>query len=205
MYFKTMQEYQKLNAAKIKLKAQARYQSNAAKNKLREQARYQKNAQKVKVRCKLDSQKLKAKDHSEQANVLQKMQATYHSHKQAKLDACEKLRQQDPRGRKVLSRAAIKKAISKKFRFGKNHVDVQNHEGKWIKVKGRRFYRVYIAMNHPKRIKLESAVPFYGKARWLVQVSVAFLFFCFPPGGSVCIALNAVESVWQMCACALLA
>ena len=86
-----MQEYQKLNAAKIKLKAQARYQSNAAKNKLR---------------------------------------------KQAKLDACEKLRQEHPRARKVLSRSAIKKAIGKKFRFGKDHVLVQNYEGKWIKVQG---------------------------------------------------------------------
>jgi hypothetical protein len=65
-----------------------------------------------------------------------KMQATYHKRKDAKLDACEKLRQEDPRARKVLSRSAIKKAIGKKFRFGKDHVLVQNSEGKWIKVQG---------------------------------------------------------------------
>ena len=111
------------------------------------------------------------------------MQATYHSHKEAKALASEKLRQQDPRARKVLSRSAIKKAIGKKFRFGKDHVLVQNYEGKWIKVEGRRFYRVYIVINHPKRIKLESAVPFYGKARWLVQVSMAFFIFLFSTGG----------------------
>ena len=118
------------------------------------------------------------------------MEDTYHRHKDAKAVASEKLRQQDPRARKVLSRSAIKKAIGKKFRFGKDHALVQNYEGKWIKVKDRRFFRIYIAVNHPKRIKLESAVPFYGKVRWLVQVSVAFLFFCFP---SVCIVLHCLE------------
>jgi hypothetical protein len=127
----------------------------------------------MKVRCELHPQNFKVKYHSQTAKILRRsttakelmyfkiIQANACKHK---LDACEKLRQQGPRARKVLSRSAIKKAIGKKFRFGKDHVDVQNNEGKWIKVPDRRFYRVYIPINHPKRIKLESVVPFYGKA-----------------------------------------
>jgi hypothetical protein len=63
-------------------------------------------------------------------NNTPKVKTRYHSQKGVKLDACEKLREQDPRGRKVLSRSAIKKTIHSKLRFGKNHVDVQNSEGK---------------------------------------------------------------------------
>ena len=133
-------------------------QQNATKIRLRKQGWYQKKAQKMKVRCKLHSQNFKSKHHSEHTNVLQKGQSTYHSHKEAKEVASEKLRQQDPRARKVMNRKAIKKAIGKKFRFGKDHVLVQNYEGKWIKVEGRRFYRVYIVVNHPKRISFYSSV-----------------------------------------------
>ena len=54
-----MQAYQQKNAAKIKLREQARHQ-----------ARYPQKAQKMKVRCQQHAQKFKAKHHSEQANVL---------------------------------------------------------------------------------------------------------------------------------------
>ncbi len=56
----------------------------------------------------------------------------------------------------------IKKAIHKKFKFVKNYVDVENSKGKWIRVLGPRYFRVYIVINDAKRIRTESTEPFYG-------------------------------------------
>jgi len=102
----------------------------------------------------------------------------YHMQKNLNHDAAERMQKEDPGSCKTLSRSAIKKAISKEFKFGKKHCDVQNYKGKWTKVLGPRNFRVYIAINDTKRIRTESTVPFYGKGRWLVQV-LPNLFFCF--------------------------
>jgi len=81
-----------------------------------------------------------------------------------------------PGSRKTMSRAVIKKQILGKLKLGKNLIKVRNSNGDWIKVRGPRFFRVYIATNNAKRIKQESIVPFYGSKAWLVQVSTMVIF-----------------------------
>ena len=75
-----------------------------------------------------------------------------------------------------MSRAVIKKQILGKLKLGKSLIKVRNIDGDWIKVRGPRLFRVYIAMNNAKSIKQESIVPFYGKKAWLVQVSTMVIF-----------------------------
>ncbi len=122
---------------------------------------------------------------------------------------CEKLREQDPRGRKVLSRSVIKKAIHSKLRFVKNHVEVQNSEGKWIKVTAPRYFRVYITINHTSLESSESSrrCLFTGRLVGLWR-SFHFYFSVFAP-----VWLEAsvyLECSWKMdlnrvtvCVCAL--
>ena len=75
-----------------------------------------------------------------------------------------------------MSLAVIKKQILGKLKLGKNIIKVRNSEGHWIKVRGPRLFRVYIAVNSGKRIKQESIGPFYGSTAWLVQVSIMLIF-----------------------------
>jgi hypothetical protein len=53
---------------------------------------------------------------------------------------------------------------------------VQNCKGKWRRVSGPRLFRVYMTINDVRHIRLESTVPFYGKADWLVQVESVLVY-----------------------------
>jgi hypothetical protein len=81
-----------------------------------------------------------------------------------------------PGSRKTMSLAVIKKQILEKVKLDKNFIKVRHSEGHWIKVRGPRLFRVYIARNNAKRIKTESIVSFYGSKAWLVQVSTMVIF-----------------------------
>jgi hypothetical protein len=77
------------------------------------------------------------------------MSTKYHIRKAAKLDAAEKQREQAPGwSRKVLSRSAIKKAIRKKFRFGKNHVDILQMDPRQTHQDGVNFFHPKCAPGH---------------------------------------------------------
>jgi superoxide dismutase len=176
---KRQQDYEKRNAEAIKKRKQDYRKRNAEAIKKRQQDYRQHNAEAVKVSGqdyrKRNAEALKVAQFDRRkrnAAQVKKGNQDYSKRKAEKkredLDAIDKL--QLPPGRKTLSRATIKKAIRDKFRFGKTFVDVQNCEGKWRRVKGPRFFRVFIAVNDAGRIRRESTVPFYGKAAWLVQV-----------------------------------
>ena len=119
-------EYRKLNAAKIKNVRDDYQKRNTGKIENSRNHYRKRNAGKIKTEYQVRKEAMYTK---------------YHIQKAVKLDAAEKQTEQVPGSRKVLSLSVIKKAIHKKFRFGKNHVDVQNCKGNWI---------------HAKRIRMES-------------------------------------------------
>ena len=151
----------------MKTKTTENYKVNSEIIKTKRAEKYKINSSYIKTKMKTNTSQ-----HSE--NIKVKEVEKYHIQKNLKHDTVEKMRKQDPRERKTLSRTVIKKKNLNNFKFDKNFVDVQDYTSDWKRVFGPRWFRVYIGIKNTKNIKVESSVTFYGKGVCLVQV---FTFF----------------------------